>query len=90
MNRNLAKPIVVFTVALALVGGVALASNSKAATSSRYITVAADGTVKVTPDAVRLNATISVVEGTSKGALAAARASRGRCGFRRPPVSVRR
>ena len=71
MNRNLAKPIVVVTIALALVGGVALASNSKAATSSRYITVAADGTVKVTPDAVRLNATISLVAGTSKKALAA-------------------
>ena len=71
MNRNLAKQIAVVTVALVLVGGVALASNSKAATSGRYITVAADGTVKVTPDAVRLNATISVVEGSSKKALAA-------------------
>ena len=71
MNRNLIKQIAVVTVALALVGGVALVSNSKAAASSRYITVSADGTVKVTPDAVRLNATISVVEGTSKGALAA-------------------
>lgn len=71
MNRNLAKPIAVVTVALALVGGVVLASNSKVATSGRYITVSADGTVKVTPDAVRLNATISVVVSTSKQALAA-------------------
>ncbi len=71
MNRNLTKPIVVVAVALVLVGGVALASTSTAATSSRYITVSADGTVKVTPDAVRLNATISVVVGTSKAALAA-------------------
>lgn len=71
MNRNLTKQIAVVAVALALVGGVALASASKPATSGRYITVSADGTVKVTPDAVRLNATISVVVGTSKGALAA-------------------
>lgn len=71
MNRNLTKQIAVVTVALVLVGGVALASASKPATSGRYITVSADGTVKVTPDAVRLNATVSVVVGTSKGALAA-------------------
>jgi len=71
MNRNLTKRIAVVTVALSLVGGVALASAATAATSGRYITVSADGTVKVTPDAVRLNATVSVVLGTSKEALAA-------------------
>src|ERR1019366_885635 len=71
MNRNLAKRIAVVAIALALVGDVALASASTAATSGRYITVSTDGTVKVTPDAVRLNATVSVVLGTSKEALAA-------------------
>ena len=71
MNRNLVKRISVLAIALALVGGVALASNSTAAAPSRYITVSADGTVKVAPDAVRLNAMISVVAGTSKEALAA-------------------
>ena len=71
MNRNLTKQIAIGIVALALVGGVALASFSTPATSGRYITVSADGTVKVTPDAVRLNATISVVVSTSRGALVA-------------------
>ena len=71
MKINLTKRIAVVTVALYLVGGVALASAATAATSGRYITVSADGTVKVTPDAVRLNATVSVVLGTSKEALAA-------------------
>ena len=71
MNRNPTKRIAVVTIVLALVGGVTLASAATAATSGRYITVSADGTVKVTPDAVRLNATVSVVLGTSKEALAA-------------------
>ena len=71
MKRNLTKRIVVLTIALALVGEVALASASTAATSGRYITVSAEGTVKVIPDAVRLNATVSVVLGTSTEALAA-------------------
>lgn len=71
MNRNLTKQIGVVVIVLALVGGVALASASKPANSNRYITVSADGAIKVTPDAVRLNATVSVVVGTSKGALAA-------------------
>jgi len=71
MKRNLTKRIVVLTIALALVGEVALASASTAATSGRYITVTAEGTVKVIPDAVRLNATISVILGTSTEALAA-------------------
>ena len=71
MNRNLTKRIVVLTIALALVGDVALASASTAASSGRYITVSAEGSVKVIPDAVRLNATVSVVLGTSSEALAA-------------------
>ena len=71
MSTNLAKRIGIVAVALALIGGVALASTSTAATPGRYITVSADGTVKVAPDAVRLDATISVVAGTSKEALAA-------------------
>ena len=71
MNRNLTKPITLIAAALILLGGMALASTSKGSTSARYITVSADGTVKTTPDAVRLNATISLVVGTSKQALAA-------------------
>lgn len=59
----------------ALVGGVVLAPASMAATTSRYISISAEGTVKVTPDAVRINATVSTVAGTSKEALAATAAS---------------
>jgi uncharacterized protein YggE len=70
MNRNIVRKIAVLAIAIALIGGVALAPASLAATPSRYITVSADGTIKVTPDAVRLNATVSVVAGTSKEALA--------------------
>ena len=70
MNTNRIKGLVVLTIVLALVGGVALASASTGSTSGRYITVSSEGTVKVTPDAVRLNATISLVAGTNKEALA--------------------
>lgn len=70
MNTNLLKRIAVPAIALSLVGGVALAPAAMAATLNRYITISADGTVKVAPDAVRLNATVSVVAGTSKEALA--------------------
>ena len=71
MNKNLVKRISVIAVAVALVGGVALAPASMAATPSRYMTISADGTVKVTPDAVRINAAVSVVGATSKEAMAA-------------------
>jgi uncharacterized protein YggE len=41
------------------------------AAATRYITVSAQGSVKVVPDAVRINATASVVAASSKDALAA-------------------
>ena len=60
-------------MALALVGGAAIAMPASAATSAtRYITVNSEGTVKVAPDAVRLNATVSIVGANSKSALAEA------------------
>lgn len=71
MDKKLAKKVGIFAVATALVGGIAFAPASHAATPNRYITVSADGTVKVAPDAVRINATVSVVGATSKEALAA-------------------
>jgi hypothetical protein len=42
------------------------------AASVRYISVSSIGTVKVTPDAVRLNASVSTISKVSKDALAAA------------------
>lgn len=65
------------TIAAMIVSGIALAPSSQAATSasSRYITVSSEGTVKVVPDAVRLNANVSVVAATNSAALAQASAS---------------
>jgi uncharacterized protein YggE len=42
---------------------------ASAATPERYVTVNAEGIVQVTPDAVRLNASVSLVAGTSAQAL---------------------
>lgn len=71
MNTNLIKRFSIFPLAIALIAGLVLAPASHAATTpNRYITISADGTVKVTPDAVRINATVSVVGTTSKEAMA--------------------
>ena len=58
--------VAVLAIALA---AVAIPSANAAAT--RYITVSAQGVVKVVPDAVRINATATSVAATSKEALAA-------------------
>ncbi|MDP1712334.1 MAG: SIMPL domain-containing protein [Candidatus Nanopelagicaceae bacterium] len=71
MKKLNLKRIAVITMAAAIVGGVLLAPASSAATPNRYLSISADGTVKVTPDAVRINATVTSVAGTSKEALAA-------------------
>lgn len=54
----------------ALILGVATPSAQAADTSTQGITVQATGTVKVTPDAVRLNLTATSLGSTSKDALA--------------------
>jgi len=54
---------------VALVAAAALALPASAATPERYVTVNAEGIVQVTPDAVRLNASVSLVAGTSAQAL---------------------
>ena len=46
--------------------------QSAQAAPSRYITVNAEGTVKVTPDAVKVMGQVTVVEGTNAAALATA------------------
>jgi len=58
-------------ISLTLISGVALALPASAA-DTRYITVSATGSATVVPDAVRINATVSVLGSTSKGALASA------------------
>jgi uncharacterized protein len=58
-------------ISLTLISAVALALPASAA-DSRYITISATGSATVVPDAVRINATVSVLGTTSKGALASA------------------
>jgi uncharacterized protein len=55
-------------IALTLISGVALALPASAA-ETRYITISGTGSTSVVPDAVRINATVSVLGTTSKGAL---------------------
>lgn len=71
MNIKLIKRLTVGAIALSLVGGAALAPASSAATTvKRYINITADGTVKMVPDAVRINATATSLLPTTKEALA--------------------
>ena len=67
---NTRKRISIIVLLVASIASVIAPSANAAAT--RYITVSAQGTIKVTPDAVRLSATVSAVAATSKDALAAA------------------
>lgn len=76
MRRYLARPttaLITLTSLLALALSLGLAPASHAQT--RSITVSADGKVSVTPDAVRINATVSVISDTSKNALTQANQS---------------
>ena len=70
MNTSLIKKSVLLLAPLTLIAAVVLPSTANAATATRYVTVSAEGTVKVTPDAVRLNAAVSVIATTNKAALA--------------------
>ena len=71
MTTTRIRKIAAALIALALVGGIAASIPAEAATTAtRYVTVNSDGTVKVTPDAVRLNANVTVVAGSNKEALA--------------------
>ena len=74
MKQN-KKSIVSASIGLALVGSLLLANTAQAAAADRYISVSASGTVKVKPDAVRLNLTVSNLSGTSALALSTANAA---------------
>jgi uncharacterized protein YggE len=71
MRTSLIKKSLLALVPLALVAGVVTPVSAQAA-ATRYITVNAEGTVKVAPDAVRLTATVSVVALSNKEALSSA------------------
>jgi len=71
MTTTPIRKIAVIAIALTLVGGAALSMPANAATTAtRYVTVNSEGAIKVTPDAVRLNANVSVVAGSNKDVLA--------------------
>ena len=66
------KSLVSTSIGLALIGSLLLTNAAQAAAPDRYISVSASGTVKVKPDAVRLNLTVSNVSATSALALSTA------------------
>lgn len=70
MKTSTIKKTLLLLTPLALIAAFAVPTSANAATATRYITVSAEGTVKVAPDAVRLTATVSVVAATNKEALA--------------------
>jgi uncharacterized protein YggE len=71
MTTTSVRKIAATLIALTLAGGIAAALPAEAATTAtRYVTVNSQGSIKVTPDAVRLNANVSVVAGSNKEALA--------------------
>jgi len=72
MTTSTIKKSLLILTPLALIAALVIPSSANAATAARYITVSAEGTVKVAPDAVRLTATVSVIAETNKAALALA------------------
>ena len=72
MTTSTIKKTLLLVTPLALIAAFLVPTSANAATATRYITVSAQGTVKVAPDAVRLTATVSVVANTNKEALALA------------------
>jgi uncharacterized protein YggE len=71
MKLNRFRSALTAVIALTLILGVSLANPASAA-DTRYITISATGTTSVVPDAVRINATVSVLGTTNKGALGTA------------------
>jgi uncharacterized protein YggE len=68
MNKTM-KLSAIF-IAFALV-----ATPSAAVAATRHVTISSEGTVKITPDAVRLNAAVSLLGTTSAEALKSANAT---------------
>ena len=64
------KTRVIAVIALSVLASTIGTQFAQAATPTRYISVSSTGTVKVTPDAVRLNASVSAIAKVSKEALA--------------------
>ncbi|MTA02243.1 MAG: DUF541 domain-containing protein, partial [Actinobacteria bacterium] len=69
MNTSTIKKSILVAIPVLLVAAIINPMSADAATTPRHITVNAEGTVKVTPDAVRINATASSIALTNKLAL---------------------
>ena len=63
------KTRVIAVIALSVLASTIGTQFAQAATPTRYISVSSTGTVNVTPDAVRLNASVSAIAKVSKEAL---------------------
>jgi uncharacterized protein YggE len=74
-GKVLAMKLRKIIASVALLSLFTLPTASAANTTTRYITVNAEGTVKVVPDAVKIMAQVSVVDGTNAGALSKANTS---------------
>jgi uncharacterized protein YggE len=72
MKLKSIRNITVASLLIALLGGVGISTPASSAEITRYITLSATGTAIVVPDAVRINATVSVLGTSSKAALATA------------------
>jgi uncharacterized protein YggE len=70
MTTSPFRKFVLIALPFAIAATVLTPFSATAATPARYITVNAEGTVKVAPDAVRLTATVTFVSPTNKDALA--------------------
>jgi len=71
MILKLVHRLIASFITCCLFSGIALTTPASAA-DTRYITISASGTISVVPDSVRINATVSVLGTTSKGALGTA------------------
>ena len=71
MKLTKLRTITVLSVAIALIGAAGISAPANAA-DTRYITISATGSTNVVPDAVRIQASVSVIGKTSKEALATA------------------
>ena len=70
MTTSTIKKSLLLIAPIALIAALVSPVSANAADATRYITVSAEGSVKVTPDAVRLTASVSVVAPTNKEAIA--------------------
>lgn len=71
LSRTLPAVLTIMGLAFFLSASPLVASGASDTPATRYITLSADGTVKVTPDAVLINATVSVVGASTADALSA-------------------